>query len=119
MSIIIKSTVADVATVGAGATTTGNDLIIIPSSAGIGGAINGLAGFDEIRFDNATPFTLDLGAFSSLAGIESVVLGTGSGATAVTSGTVALSIDASDYAANGLLLVGNAGDNALTGTSNG
>ena len=86
-------------------------------------ADSGLSGIDEVRFAPkpatvtsgepvATP-TLKL--FEGDTGIERVVIGTGTGKLAVSSGKMAADIDASE-ATNGLTLVGNAGQNELTGT---
>ncbi|SIQ15563.1 Ca2+-binding protein, RTX toxin-related, partial [Aromatoleum tolulyticum] len=74
----------------------------------------GTTGTDEVRFTSASASTLKL--YASDTGIEKVVAGTGSEATANTSGTTALNVDASAVL-NGLTLVGNAGANTLTGTA--
>jgi Ca2+-binding RTX toxin-like protein len=78
---------------------------------------SGVTGIDEVRFaaeDMAGGATLTL--YAGDTGIEKVVIGTGSGAGAVTSGTVALNINASAVL-NALTIIGNAGANSLTGTA--
>ena len=72
----------------------------------------GASGTDEVRFTSATASTLTLE--SSLIGIETVVIGTGTGATAVTTATTALNIDAA-LVTTTLSITGNAGNNSLTG----
>ena len=83
----------------------------------------GTDGVDEVRFAPkpvpvtagepiATP-TLKL--FEGDTGIERVVIGAGTGKLAVSSGKLAADIDASEVR-NGLTIVGNAGENELTGT---
>ncbi|NMG28901.1 calcium-binding protein [Aromatoleum evansii] len=74
----------------------------------------GATGTDEVRFTSASASTLKL--YASDTGIDKVVAGTGTGATANTSGTTALNVDASAVL-NGLTLIGNAGANTLTGTA--
>ncbi|WP_169142335.1 calcium-binding protein [Aromatoleum toluolicum] len=74
----------------------------------------GMTGTDEVRFASASASTLKL--YASDTGVEKIVAGTGSGATANTSGTTALNVDASAVL-NGLTLIGNAGANTLTGTA--
>ena len=74
----------------------------------------GTTGIDELRFAETKTSTLTL--FSGDRGLERVVIGTGTLATAVSSGTIALNIDAS-AAPNGLTLIGNAGRNQLLGTA--
>ncbi|HEY8117621.1 MAG TPA: hypothetical protein VIE91_00130 [Methylophilaceae bacterium] len=68
---------------------------------------------DEIRFA-ATTGTLILN--SATFGIEKIVIGTGTGATAVTTGAQAINVDASAIT-NNLTITGNAGANSLTGGS--
>jgi Ca2+-binding RTX toxin-like protein len=74
----------------------------------------GTSGIDELRFAETKTSTLTL--FSGDRGLERVVIGTGTLATAVSSGTIALNIDAT-AAPNGLTLIGNAGRNQLLGTA--
>jgi len=74
-------------------------------------ADNGVAGTDEVRFAATVASTLTLLAGDT--GIEKVVIGTGAAATAVSSGIVALNVNAS-AALNGLSITGNAGANILT-----
>ncbi|MFM8467359.1 MAG: calcium-binding protein [Oxalobacteraceae bacterium] len=78
---------------------------------------------DEVRFAPkppvvaaGTPTTAPvLKLFEGDTGIERVVIGTGTGKLAVSSGKLAAGIDASELS-NDLTLVGNAGNNVLTGT---
>jgi len=96
---------------------SGSDLYLVESAAHHTVAEfsdSGAGGVDEVRFAAAKASTLVL--FAGDTGIERVVLGTGAGAIAVTSGTVANRVDASK-APNALALVGNAGGNTLTGTA--
>jgi Ca2+-binding RTX toxin-like protein len=74
---------------------------------------SGANGVDELRFAAKSVGTLALLAGDT--GLERVVIGTGSGASAVATATTALSIDAS-MIDNALTMVGNAGANTLTGT---
>ena len=71
------------------------------------------SGVDEIRFTSTRASTLTL---SSVSGIEKVVIGTGTGAAAVTTGRAAVNVDASAIG-EGLTIIGNAGANILTGGS--
>jgi serralysin len=77
-------------------------------------ADSGNVGSDEVRFAASTSGTLTL--FAGDRGIERVVIGKGLGEVAVSSGTLALDVDASRVA-NALSLLGNAGANVLTGTA--
>ena len=73
----------------------------------------GTTGSDEVRFASTTTNnTLIL--YAGDTGIERVVIGTGTAASAVTTGTTALNVDAS-LVLNGLSIIGNAGANVLTG----
>jgi Ca2+-binding RTX toxin-like protein len=73
----------------------------------------GLAGIDEVRLAAASgSFVL----FAGDTGIEQVVIGTGSAAAAVTSGRGAVNVNAAAVA-NGLLLMGNDGNNVIVGTA--
>jgi len=74
----------------------------------------GISGIDEIRLADTKTGTLTL--FAGDVGLERAVIGTGTAATAVTSGTIALNINAV-AAPNALTLVGNAGRNQLLGTA--
>ncbi|MEZ0316343.1 MAG: hypothetical protein ACAH10_05570, partial [Methylophilaceae bacterium] len=80
-------------------------------------AINdtGTTGIDEIRMlSTLAGSTLTLGA--NVHGIERVVIGTGTAAAAVTSGKIALNIDAS-ATTEGMSFLGNAGDNSISAGS--
>ncbi|MEI7694894.1 MAG: M10 family metallopeptidase C-terminal domain-containing protein [Chlorobium sp.] len=78
-------------------------------------ADTGTLGIDEVRFASITANdTLIFNAGDT--GIESLFIGTGTGATAVTTGTTALNIDASAVT-NALAITGNSGVNSLIGTS--
>lgn len=94
----------------------GSDIYMVAAATDHGAAEfadTGVSGTDEVRF-TATTGTLKM--FAGDTGIETLVLGTGTGATADRSGTSSTSINAS-AAPNGLLLEGNAGNNLLTGTA--
>ena len=94
----------------------GSDIYMMAlSTANPGAEINdtGLSGTDEVRY-TATSGTLTL--YSGDRGIESVVLGTGTGAAAVVTGSSGVSVNASAVT-NALTLTGNAGINTLTGTN--
>jgi Ca2+-binding RTX toxin-like protein len=75
---------------------------------------SGATGTDEVRFAYNGSGKLVL--FAGDTGIETVVMGTGSGAVADTSGTKALSLDAS-LLGNALVVTGNAGANSIVGTA--
>ena len=96
--------------------TGSDDLILVPSSGAMtGGTVDGGVGTDELRFTNTgTAQTLTLG--STLTNVEQVVVGTGSGPIADTTGTIANGVSASGVG-YGLLITGNAGANTLTGTA--
>lgn len=92
------------------------DLYIVGTAAAHAAAEfsdTGTSGVDEIRFTATVASKLTV--YAGDTGIERVVLGTGTAATANTSGTVALSVDAT-AGANGLTIIGNAGANSITGT---
>jgi Ca2+-binding RTX toxin-like protein len=85
---------------------------------------NGIA-VDEVRFTQTTAGdivlagTNNLGVASIFTGVERVVIGTGTGATANTSGTAAINVDATlaNVGLNvGLEIIGNAGANNIIGT---
>jgi Ca2+-binding RTX toxin-like protein len=77
-------------------------------------ADTGTAGVDELRVAVTTAGTLTVSA--STTGIERIIIGTGTGATAVTTVTTAINVNASALTA-GIDLTGNAGANTLTGGS--
>jgi len=74
---------------------------------------SGLSGIDEVRIAaTAGSFVL----FAGDTGIEQVVIGTGTAVAAVTTGREAVNVNAAAMA-NGLLLVGNDGNNTIVGTA--
>ncbi len=94
----------------------GGDTIIVSNSAHHGGTetLDGGTGTDTVRFASVTAGqTLTLN--TNTAGIEAIVIGTGTTATAVSTATTALNVDASNLT-NGVSMTGNAGANTLTGT---
>lgn len=95
------------------AASSADDIIVLVDPLLVGG-IDGLAGIDELRFASTSGQMLVLDA--SLAGIESIVIGTGSGASATLSGTTHEGVDATS-ARGALRITGNDGDNYLAGTS--
>ena len=101
-------------TAGASVTgTTADDVILVANTAAMaGGTVDGAAGTDELRFTSTAGETLVLG--SNLANVERVVVGTGTGTTAITTGTAANGVNASAVG-YGLTITGNAGNNAITG----
>ena len=91
------------------------DLYIIANAAEhVGAEIqdSGVLGSDELRFTTATTGTLVL--YSGDTGLESVVIGVGTGTSADTSATTAASIDAGSLG-YGISLTGNNGANILVG----
>jgi Ca2+-binding RTX toxin-like protein len=95
----------------------GSDIYLFTSASDhLSAEINdtGTSGVDEVRFAATRPGTLVL--FGDDVGIERVVIGTGTGAQAVSTGRGALNVDAS-LVQNDLEMVGNAGANRLTGTA--
>ena len=108
----------DILTGGAGADTLlggdGNDRFVVALAGDLaaGEVMTGGNGVDELRFAATSASTLTLTAGIA---VESVVIGTGTGAMAVTRGTAALNVNAG-LAANGLRITGNAGANQLTGS---
>jgi Ca2+-binding RTX toxin-like protein len=95
----------------------GSDIYLIGSAAEHPAAEiadTGTTGTDEVRFTATSAGTLTL--YAGDTGIEKVVIGTGTGATAVTTATTALNVNASAVL-NGLNLIGNAGANLLVGTA--
>jgi Ca2+-binding RTX toxin-like protein len=93
----------------------GNDVYIINNLFEYTSAeINDTAGVDEIRFTSTGNYqTLEL--FAGDTGIDKVVIGTGTGLTAVTTGITNLNIIATN-SANALTIIGNNGNNLLVGT---
>lgn len=75
----------------------------------------GSTGVDEIRFASVTAGQT-LSVFAGDRGIESVVIGTGTAAAAVTTATTALNVNAA-AALSALFVVGNDGANVLTGSA--
>ena len=96
----------------------GDDLFIVASAGDqvAGDKVYGGNGTDELRYTGTAAATLTLSGEISL---ERVVIGTGTGANAVTTGTAAINVDASQVSAalSGLEITGNAGANRLTGTA--
>jgi len=92
----------------------GDDRFVIAAAADLatGEILNGGGGADELRFTSTTASTL---ALTSGVAVEKVVIGTGTTASADSSGVVALNVNAAS-AANGLSMLGNAGANTLTGS---
>jgi len=76
---------------------------------------SGERGIDEIRFSSSIKGST-LKIFAHDSGLERAVIGTGTGASAVTTAATALNLDASE-APNALTIVGNSGANRLTGTA--
>ncbi|MEB3275946.1 MAG: hypothetical protein VKM92_03160 [Cyanobacteriota bacterium] len=73
------------------------------------------SGIDEIRFSSSTADQI-LSLEAGTSGIERVVIGTGSGSSATTTGTTRLSLNASAVG-QALQLTGNSGANGLVGTA--
>jgi Ca2+-binding RTX toxin-like protein len=72
---------------------------------------------DELRFSaTSTTAGATLSVYAGDTGLERVIIGTGTGITATTTGTTALNINASG-AVNSLQITGNNGANALVGTA--
>jgi Ca2+-binding RTX toxin-like protein len=93
----------------------GSDLYIIALAADHTAAEicdTGGSGTDEVRFTSTVASTLIL--YEGDVGIETVVIGTGIGATAVTTAATALNVDAA-LVTTALSITGNAGNNSLTG----
>lgn len=78
-------------------------------------ADSGISGTDEVRFTSTIKGTT-LTLYTGDTGIEQIVIGTGTGTTAVTTGTKALNVNAA-LVNNGLSIIGNAGGNSMTGTA--
>lgn len=100
----------------------GNDLFIVANASHLTSSerILGGDGIDELRFtatsSNSSSRLLSLGA--NLTDVEKVVIGTGTGAIATTTGTTTLYVNASAVA-EALTLIGNNGTNQLAGTAYG
>ncbi|MFM7028541.1 MAG: calcium-binding protein [Chakrabartia sp.] len=96
----------------------GSDIYLVLTATDHGAAefkdSGALSDVDEVRFATTTAATLTL--YAADTGIERVVIGTGTAAAAVTTGTVAANINA-QAAPKGLTLVGNSGNNIITGTA--
>jgi Ca2+-binding RTX toxin-like protein len=93
----------------------GDDVYVIESPGDHAvGEISDFGGIDEVRFAASAPGMLTL--FGTDEGIDRVVIGTGSGAVAVTTGSLALNVNARDVA-NGLEIIGNDGANWILGTA--
>lgn len=96
-----------------------NDIYLVYNHGLVGGIISdtGITGIDEIRFaSTGTISNLLLNANDT--GVEKIVIGTGTDAVADTSNTTTLQVNASFYTANALNIIGNDGDNVITGTTN-
>jgi len=111
----------DVLTGGAGADSssggTGSDIYMIASAADHTTAEiadNGAGEQDEVRFA-ATGTAQTLTLFAAETGIERIVIGTGTGATASTTGLLNHNVDASALL-NAVTIIGNSGANTLKGT---
>ena len=89
----------------------GSDLYIIATTAEHPAAEihdNGSIGIDEVRFAATAASTLTL--YANDTGIETVTIGTGVGASPVSTGTLAINVNAS-LVANALTISGNDGIN--------
>ena len=96
----------------------GSDVYLINGSVDHAAAeINdsGFSGSDELRFASTTNGQT-LTVYAADRGLERISIGTGMGASAITTATTALNIDAS-LAPNALLISGNAGGNAFIGSA--
>lgn len=105
--------------------SSGNDIYILAdathhTAAEIADSDVTLGNVDEVRFASPSNASATIGQtlvlFAGDVGVERVVIGTGTAATADTTSTKALNIDASAVL-NGLTILGNAGANGLTGTA--
>ena len=74
----------------------------------------GSTGTDELRFTTTAASTLTLA--NTVSGLENIVIGTDTGATAVATGTTAINVNAAALT-YGVSIAGNAGANQLTGGS--
>ena len=92
----------------------GSDLYIMTAAADhVAAEINDASGTDEVRFTSTVASTT-LTLYALDRGIETVVIGTGTGASAVTTATTALNVNAA-LVTTALSITGNAGNNSLTG----
>ena len=114
--------VANVITGGAGIDTMdgghGNDIYLISSSSHHTGAEivdSGTTGIDELRFSSSSGGQT-LVVHAGNRGLERVAIGTGTNATADSTGTTSLNVDAG-LAANALTITGNSGANRLLGSA--
>src|SRR5688572_14964883 len=95
--------------------TSSADIILVPFGPNADdGIIAGGLGTDELRFSSVLADDFLIIA-DNITGIERVVIGTGSGTTAVTSGILNHGVDAAE-ALNALAITGNAGANLIFGT---
>ena len=93
---------------------TGDDIYIFESASDYAlDVIEDFDGWDEIRFAATVTSTLTL---KPQEGIDGIVIGTGFGTTADTTGLIALNVDASG-ASNRILIIGNDGANTLLATA--
>jgi len=99
----------------------GSDIYLIANASDHNAAEisdTGASGIDEVRLTDTALTGIEtntLTLFAGDTGIERVVIGTGTGVTAVTTGTLTLNIDATEVT-NALTIIGNNGNNSLTGT---
>jgi Ca2+-binding RTX toxin-like protein len=94
----------------------GNDLILVPRPS-LDLRVDGGAGTDELRINaTADDHSLFAASWTSLQGVERIVIGTGSGALADRSGTAAIDVSAASLGA-GVEILGNDGANWLQGGS--
>ncbi|MFN9693696.1 MAG: hypothetical protein ACK550_07865 [Synechococcaceae cyanobacterium] len=96
----------------------GSDLYVIQSSLHHTLAEifdSGSTGIDELRFTSTTA-NQTLTIFSGDTGLETIVIGTGTGVIPVITASTALNINAA-AAVSGLTITGNNGANSLTGTN--
>lgn len=93
----------------------GNDLFIVTkgSDHGFTEVFNGGDGQDQVRFSSTT--ANDTLSVTLQDSFESIVIGTGVAANAVSTGTTALNVNAA-LANNGLAITGNAGANRIDGS---
>ena len=97
----------------------GRDIYLVTDPAHhTGGEINdsGTDGRDELRFASTSASEQTLVVYGSDQGLEDVVIGVGTGDTAIVTGTTPKNIDA-NAVANGLRITGNNGANTIQGTS--
>ncbi len=111
----------DVLTGGAGADTLeggeGSDIYVTLTAADMAGDVfndTGASGTDELRYASTLSGTLSVS--DTLSGIDTIVLGTGTAVTAVTTATTAINVNAS-LRSTDIAVVGNAAANQLTSGS--